>query len=47
MIEQIAEARLLVEDDDHHQRIFPPIGLFSANPRDARILRDRCQPRTN
>lgn len=47
MIEQIAEARLLVEDDDHHQRIFPPIELLSANPRDARILRDHCQSRTN
>lgn len=47
MIEQIAEARLLVGDDDHHQRIFPPIELLSANPRGARILRDRCQLRTN
>jgi len=47
MIEQIAEARPLVEDDDHRQRIFPPIGLFSVNPRDARILRDHCQSRTN
>ena len=47
MIEQITETWLLVEDDHHHQRIFPPIGLFSVNPRDARISRDSCQQRTN